>query len=453
MSTAHPQAAPPDKKLLNRLMAAGLVGSSIEWYDFFIYGTAAALVFGHVFFPEMSGLMGTLAAFSTFWVGFIARPIGGLVFGHFGDKVGRKPALVVCLVMVATATFLIGVLPTTATIGVFAPILLVALRFLQGIAVGGQWGGVTLLLTESAEPDKKGRAGTFGQMGVPFGLILGTVAFLIVGALTTEAQFVSWGWRIPFLFSAALFPVVLFIQLKVEDSPVFQHIAEESKEHHSEVAKAPLTEVVVKHFKTILVCAGLLFASNAVFYISIAGVLDYGTRELGMDRDQLLFTSLLSSAIGVPIIFLAGSLSDRIGRRPMMLLGAAIMAVWAFPFFWLINTGSLLMVGIAVTVGAGIGSGLVYGPLAAAIAENFEPRVRYSGASISYQLAAIIVSGGTPFLMTALLAATGSTTSVSFYILAMALITLFCAWRLPETVIRRSGTVAAPSGRPKPERA
>lgn len=434
MSGPSDPTASADPRLLRKLMVAGLVGSSIEWYDFFIYGTAAALVFSELFFPGASPLMGTLLAFSTFWAGFIARPIGGLLFGHIGDKIGRKPALVTCLVLVAAATCLVGALPTAAAIGVWAPILLVVLRFLQGIAVGGQWGGITLLLTETTRPGRKGRAGTFGQMGVPFGLILGTAAFLVAAAVMSEQAFIAWGWRIPFLASALLFPVVLFIQLRVEDSPVFRQLQQRSTENAAKVAQAPIVEVIRTHPRKILLGAGLLFASNAIFYISVAGVLDYATRALGMDRDQLLAVSLISSAIGVPVIYLSGALSDRIGRRPLMLVGAAIMAVWAFPYFWLVDTGSLTAVAIAMVVGAGVGSGLVYGPLAAYLAEIFDARVRYSGASMAYQLAAILVSGGTPFLMTTLLAATGSSAAVSAYILLMALITLGCTWALPETV-------------------
>ncbi|MFD4356271.1 MFS transporter [Nocardia sp. NPDC058518] len=415
-------------------MAAGLLGSSIEWYDFFIYGTAAALVFGKVFFPDSSPLMGTLLSFSTFWAGFLARPLGGVVFAHLGDKTGRKPALVICLILVATSTCAIGLLPSAATIGVAAPILLVTLRFLQGLAVGGQWGGVTLLLTETSKPDQRGRAGTFGQMGVPFGLLLGTGAFLLVGELVQGADFVSWGWRVPFLASAVLFPVVLFIQMRIEDSPEFRALQERAAEPATTASRAPILEVLQQHWKKVLLGSGLLFGSNAIFYVSVAGVLDYGVRELGLARTDVLTVTLLGSALGVPVIFFAGALSDRIGRRPLMLTGAAIMAVWAFPYFWLINTGSLAAILIANTIGAGIGSGLVYGPLAAYLGELFEPRIRYSGITAAYQLAAILVSGGTPFLMTALLASTGSTASVSAYLAVMALCTLGCALALPETV-------------------
>ncbi|MGP4019873.1 MFS transporter [Saccharopolyspora sp. 5N708] len=415
-----------------KLLIAALIASSIEWYDFFIYATAAALVFGHLFFPDASPLVGVLLSFATFWAGFIARPIGGLVFGHLGDKIGRKPAVVTCLIMMGSATFLIGVLPGASSIGVLAPILLVTLRFLQGIAVGGQWGGIVLLLTENAGGGRRGMAGTFGQMGVPLGVILGNVAFLVVGAVLSPEAFQAWGWRIPFLASAVLAPVVLFIQMKIEDTPVFRELQERKEKKDAEVVRAPLMEVLRNSKRTVLLGAGLLFATNSVFYISISGLLDYGTRELGMARQSLLAVSLVSSLIGVFVIYYAGALSDRWGRRPLILVGAGLLALWAFPFFWLVDTASIVGVAIAASVGS-IGSSLTYGPLAAYLSELFAPRVRYSGASLAYQLAAILVSGGTPFIMTALLAATGTSASVSLFLLLMGLCTLASALLLRET--------------------
>jgi MFS family permease len=426
-----------DKRTLRKLMAAGLVGSSIEWYDFFIYATASALVFGKLFFPNASPLVGTLLAFSTFWAGFIARPLGGLVFGHVGDRFGRKPALVICLALMASATFLIGLMPTTASIGAAAPVLLVLLRFLQGIAVGGQWGGVVLLLTETAGSDRRGFAGTFGQAGVPIGVILGNVAFLAASTSMNSQQFLSWGWRIPFLASALLFPVVLFIQLKVEDSPVFRELQRQRAADPNATAHAPLKEALRSHRRAVLLGSGLLFASNAIFYVSIAGVLDYATRELHIARNSVLVISLLSSVLSVPVIIFAGRLSDRIGRRPLVIAGATALALWAFPFFWLIDTRSLGLIFLAVTLG-GIASSVVYGPVAAFLSELFEARVRYSGASLAYQLASILVSGGTPFIMAALLEATGSSAAVSGFLLLMALITLASGLGLPETRTSRT---------------
>jgi len=423
--------APTEQKTLRRLMAAGLVGSSLEWYDFFIYATAAALVFPKLFFPEATPIVALLLSFSTFWAGFIARPIGGLVFGHVGDKFGRKPALVICLALMAAATFLIGILPTTAAIGVGAPVLLVLLRFLQGIAVGGQWGGVVLLLTETAGPKKRGFAGTFGQAGVPIGVLLGNVAFISATTSLSPEAFASWGWRIPFLASALLFPVVLFIQMKVEDSPVFREL-KERRASGPVVAQAPLKEALRTHRKPILLGAGLMFASNAIFYVSIAGLLSYATTTLGLSRESVLIVSLLSSIVSIPVILYSGHLSDRLGRKPLIITGAVGLTLWAFPYFLLVDTGSLVMMFIAATVG-GIASSLVYGPIAAYLGELFEPHVRYSGASLAYQLASILVSGGTPFIMTALLGATGTSLSVSAFLCLMGLATLFSALKLPET--------------------
>lgn len=422
-----------DQRAPRKLLTAALVASSIEWYDFFIYATAAALVFGPLFFPESSPLIGVLLSFATFWAGFIARPIGGLVFGHLGDRIGRKPAVVISLVLMGSATFLIGVLPTAATVGVLAPILLVTLRFLQGIAVGGQWGGIVLLLTENVSSAKRGMAGSFGQVGVPMGVFLGNLVFLLMGAIAPGEAFTSWGWRVPFLISAVLAPVVLFIQLRIEDTPVFQEIRERKEQTESNVVKAPLLEVLRTHWRAVLFGSGLLFASNAVFYISISGLLDYTTRELGMERTTILSVTLVSSLFGVAVVFLSGRLSDRWGRRPLVWAGSGFLVLWAFPFFWLVDTATLVGVTVAA-VGGSIASSLNYGPLAAYLSELFHPRVRYSGASMAYQLAAILVSGGTPFLMTALLAATGTSASVSAFLLVMGLVTIVSAALLPETL-------------------
>jgi MFS family permease len=438
-----------DKSDCRRLLAAGLVGSSLEWYDFFIYATAAALVFGDLFFPNASPLTGTLLAFSTFWAGFLARPIGGLVFGHFGDRFGRKPALMTCLLMMGSATFIIGVLPTAGTIGALAPVLLVLLRFVQGIAVGGQWGGVALLLTESAGPQRRGFAGTFAQMGVPVGVILGNLVFLLVGALVSDQAFADWGWRIPFLLSAVLFPVVLFIQLRIEETPTFKQLQELATSDAGEVEQAPVREAIRTHRKSVLLGSGLLFGTNAIFYISIAGILNYATRELGMERNQILTLVLLSSAITIGVILLSGRVSDRIGRRPPIIAGAALITLWAFPFFWLVDTAEPALIFVALLVG-GIGSSLTYGPVAAYLGELFEPRVRYSAASLAYQLAAIIVSGGTPFIMTALLAATGTSAAVSAYIGVLGLITLGAVLVLRETWDPRGYTQPEPGREPAP---
>ncbi|MHA6805047.1 MFS transporter [Salinifilum ghardaiensis] len=436
MTASHQQAP-------RKLLAAALVASSIEWYDFFIYATAAALVFGPLFFPASTPLIGVLLSFATFWAGFVARPIGGLLFGHFGDRVGRKPALVTSLVLMGAATFLIGLLPTAGTIGMAAPIVLVTLRFLQGLAVGGQWGGIVLLLTENVSSSRRGVAGSFGQVGVPVGVFAGNAAFLLMGVLAPGDAFLSWGWRVPFLASAVLAPVVLFIQLRVEDTPVFQRLRSEKEQAEAARPKAPLLEVLRTHWRTVLLGSGLLFASNSIFYISISGLLDYTTRELGMERTSILTVTLFSSVVGVAVIFVAGRLADSWGRRPLVWLGGGLLVLWAFPFFWLVETATMVGVTLAAVIGS-VCSGFNYGPLAAYMSELFAPRVRYSGASMAYQLAAILVSGGTPFLMTALLATTGTTASVSAFLVLMGLITFASAALLPETLAerRRSAAVA-----------
>ncbi|MGV9671746.1 MULTISPECIES: MFS transporter [unclassified Gordonia (in: high G+C Gram-positive bacteria)] len=415
-----------------KLLTAGLVGSSIEWYDFFLYGTAAALVFPHIFFPGSSPFVATLLSFSTFWAGFVARPIGGLIAGHYGDKYGRKPAVVVSLFVMGACTFLIGCLPTAGAIGVAAPILLVLLRFAQGLACGGQWGGIVLLLTESASPKRRGFSGTFGQMGVSFGVLLGNLIFVGTSSAVSNEAFLSWGWRIPFLLSAVLFPVVYFIQTRVEDSPEFKELERQVAAGKEVVPQAPLLEAIRGSWRTILLGCGLLAATNALFYISIAGVLSYATAALDMNRNQLLTMSMLSCLISVPVVAWSGWMSDRIGRRPLIMVGAVGIVAWAFPYFWLVNTANLAAFFVAVTVGS-IFQSMTYGPIAAFMGELFAPNVRYSGASLAYQLAAITISGGTPFIMTALIEETGTTTLVAGFVALMGVITFASAWRLRET--------------------
>ncbi|MEW1773577.1 MFS transporter [Streptomyces sp. NPDC086777] len=416
-----------------QLLVAGLIGSSIEWYDFFLYGTAAALVFPHVFFPHSSAFMGTLLSFSTFWAGFVARPLGGLLAGHFGDRYGRKPTVVVCLTGMAVATFLIGCLPSAAQVGTLAPVLLVLLRFVQGAAAGGQWGGIALLLTESAHPKRRGFAGTFGQTSVPVAVIIVNLIFTTTSTVVSSDAFLSWGWRIPFLLSAVMFPVVLHIQRKVEDTPDFRELQEAAaRTTQARVVRAPVAEAVRRNWRRILLGCGTLSATNSLFYVSVTGLLSYGTTTLHMDRNSLLTATLLSSALMAGILPCAGHLSDRFGRRRLILVGGLGVAAWAFPYFALVDTASVPLVFVAVTVGF-LFQGLTYAPMAAYLGELFAPDVRYSGVSFAYQLSAIAVSGSTPVLMTTVIAKTGTTTLVALYITLMGLITFLSAWFLPET--------------------
>lgn len=420
------------RRATRKLLGAGLVASSIEWYDFFLYGTAAALVFPKVFFPHSSALMGTLLAFSTFWAGFVARPIGGVLAGHFGDRYGRKPVVITCLALMGAATFLIGCLPSASAVGALAPTLLVVLRFVQGLAAGGQWGGIMLLLTESAGPKQRGFAGTFGQTSVPVAVIISNLIFVACSGLMPDDAFLSWGWRIPFLASVVMFVVVLYIQTKVEDTPEFRELQREVSRPKSTVVRAPLAQVVRDRWGTVLLGCGLLSATNSLFYVSISGLLSYGTGTLELDRNPLLAVVLASSVAMLVVLPWSGHMSDRIGRRPLIMVGGLGVAVWAFPYFRLVDTASLPLIFVAVVVGF-VFQCLTYGPIASFLGELFAPAVRYSGASLAYQLSAIIVSGGTPFLMTALIAETGSTLPVSAYIMAMGLITFVSAWYLPET--------------------
>ncbi|MET9002018.1 MFS transporter [Amycolatopsis sp. NPDC004169] len=420
------------RRAFRKLLAAGLIGSSIEWYDFFLYGTAAALVFPKVFFPHASALTGTLLAFSTFWAGFVARPVGGVLAGHLGDKYGRKPVVVACLALMGAATFLIGCLPSAASVGALAPTLLVILRFVQGLAAGGQWGGIVLLLTESASPKRRGFAGTFGQTSVPVAVVLSNLIFVAASGLMPDAAFLSWGWRIPFLLSVVMFGVVLYIQAKVEDTPEFRRLQDAVAGREGPVVRAPLAQVLRSKWGTILLGCGLLSATNSLFYVSISGLLSYGTGTLKLQRDSLLAVVLLSSAAMLVTIPWSGYFSDKVGRRPLILIGGLGVALWAFPYFGLVGTASLPLIFVAVAVGF-VFQCLTYGPIASFLGELFAPNVRYSGASLSYQLSAIIVSGGTPFLMTALIAAAGSTWPVALYITLMGLITFASAWFLPET--------------------
>jgi MFS family permease len=412
------------------IFAASFIGTSIEWYDYYIFGTAAALVFGTAFFGA-SSVAGTLAAFATFAVGFIARPLGAAVIGHFGDRIGRKSMLVLTLLLTGGSTFLIGLLPTYDAIGIGAPLLLVVLRLIQGFGVGGEWGGAVLIATEHASPRKRAVYGSFAQFGVPMGVLTSNLAFLAVSGLDNEA-FLSWGWRIPFLVSVVMFAVVLYIQSKVEDTPEFRDLQKEVARPERAVVRAPLANVIRTRWGTILLACGILSATNSLFYVSIAGLLNYGTTSLKLDRSGLLTVVLLSSVAMLAVLPWAGHVSDRIGRRPLILIGGLGVALWGFPYFGLVNTASLPLIFVAVVVGF-IFQSLTYGPIASFLGELFAPNVRYSGASLSYQLSAIIISGGTPFLMTALIAETGSTWPAAAYITAMGLITFVSAWFLPET--------------------
>jgi metabolite-proton symporter len=410
------------------VIAASFIGTTIEWYDFFLYGTAAALVFDQLFFPEAEPLIGTLLAFSTYAVGFAARPLGGIVFGHFGDRIGRKSMLVLSLLIMGSATFLIGCLPTYSTLGVFAPIGLVVLRFMQGIGVGGEWGGAVLMSTEHAPEGRRGFFGAWPQMGVPAGLLLSTLVFKIVENSMSEAAFNSWGWRLPFLASAILVVVGLVIRLKIMESPAFERIKETATE-----VKRPIVDVVRKYPRDVLTAMGMRFAENGGFYVLTVFTLAYGEDELGLSHDTMLNAVIVAAALGLVTVPLWGALSDRLGRRPLYLSGAVITTLWAFPLFMLMDTKSAALITLAIVIGVNLGHDLMYGPQAAYFAELFGTRVRYSGASLGYQLASVFSGGVAPLIATALLAA-GGWQWVALYLVAMGLISVGATLAARETL-------------------
>jgi len=430
---------------MRRVAATSLAGTSIEWYDFFIYGTAAALVFPRAFFPaDLPPLVALIAAFGTFAVGFIARPFGGVLFGHYGDLFGRKKALVSALLMMGVATTLIGFLPTYSSIGIAAPLGLTLLRFVQGLAVGGQWGGAMLLVTENAPADKRGFYGAFAQAGAPLGLVLANIAFLVVSGSLSDEAFISWGWRIPFILSIALIALSLYVQLSLEDTPAFkalQDIQAERTEHDHEgghavnapVRRSPILEVIRLQPREIVLAAGAFLAVQVTFYILVAFVVAYGTNPagLGLSRDMMLTVVLIASLVQIPVLFLAASYSDRHGRRGIYMLGAILGGCWAFALFPLINTGEFVWVLLAAC-GGQVFVGLMYGPQAALLTELFSTRVRYSGASLGYQLGAIFGGAFAPIIATALWSEFG-TVYISVYIAFVSVLTLISVMLLSET--------------------
>ena len=411
---------------IRKVASASLIGTTIEWYDFFIYGTAAALVFPALFFPEFSETAGTLAAFATFGVGFFARPVGGIVFGHFGDRIGRKTMLVLTLTIMGVATTLIGLMPTYEQIGIWAPILLVVLRFCQGLGVGGEWGGAVLMAVEHSPPERRGFFGSWPQMGVPAGLILSNLIFLAVASLP-EAQFNSWGWRIPFLLSIVLVAVGLFIRLRIMESPAFRRVQESRTE-----ARMPIVDVIRTYPRQVLLAAGAFLVINAYFYILVSYLISYATAEAGMSNSTIITVVLISSVVSFFAMPLFAALSDRFGRRPIYLLGVVGMGVSAFPLFWATDTASFWLVLLAHIFGLGTLS-MSYGPQAAFYAEMFGTRVRYSGISLGYQGGSIFGGALAPFIATWLFAQTQTSTSIAVYVAALAVLSFVCAFVATET--------------------
>lgn len=422
---------------MRRVAMTSLAGTSIEWYDFFLYGTAAAVIFPKAFFPQdLPTMVLLIISFSTLAVGFLARPLGGIIFGHFGDRIGRKRTLVVALMMMGFATTLIGFLPTYASIGIAAPLLLVALRFIQGLAIGGQWGGAMLLVTESAPADQRGWYGAYAQAGAPMGVILANLAFIGVSSSMSDEAFLEWGWRLPFIASIVLIGISMYIQLKIEDTEAFKNLSEAqaaSDKPAEAVERSPVVEAIRKYPKRIMLAAGAFLSVQVTFYILIAFVIAYGVNspDLNLSRDTMLMAVLVAAAIMVPTQFYFSGLSDRIGRKSVYKWGAILTGAWGFALFPLIDTGNPMLIGFAITMGL-LFLGMQYGPQAAYFTELFSTEVRYSGASLGYQIGAILGGALAPTIAVLLWRDFGIF-FVSVYIMIAAILTLWSLSQLEET--------------------
>jgi metabolite-proton symporter len=415
--------APPTSP--TKVASASFIGTTVEYYDFFIYGTAAALVFPALFFPSTSPLVGTLLSFATFGVGFLARPVGGVVFGHFGDRVGRKKMLVISLVTMGVATTLMGLMPSYAAIGIAAPILLTLLRLVQGFAVGGEWGGATLMAVEHAPPGRRGFFGAFPQMGAPAGVGLATIAFFLVTKLES-AEFESWGWRLPFLFSAVLVVVGLVIRLSIAESPEFEKV----RESHVQV-KLPVAEAFRRHPKEILLVAGTYLSQGVLAYITMSYLVAYGTAQVGIPRPNVLLGVFLAAVVAVVLYPVFGSLADRGGRKTTYLLGAVLMLVTIGPAFALINTGNAVAFAVALILVFGIAMAPAGGVTGSLFSMVFTPEVRYSGASVGYTISQIAGAAFAPLIATALYAINGSSVPVVVYLLVVCVISVVSVLLLP----------------------
>jgi|TARA_B110000967_G_scaffold13401_1_gene12923 MFS family permease len=424
-------------KSIRKVALTSLAGTSIEWYDFFLYGTAAAIIFPKAFFPaDMPAMIALIASFSTFAVGFLARPLGGIVFGHFGDRVGRKKTLVTALMIMGISTTLIGFLPTYDTIGYIAPLMLVLLRFAQGLAIGGQWGGAMLLVTESAPPDKRGWYGAYAQAGAPIGVILANLAFLGVSGSMTETAFLDWGWRIPFVASILLVCVSLYLQLNLEDTDAFKKLAaSQSAESNADkpTQRSPIIEVLSRHPGRIFLAAGAFLSIQVTFYILIAFIMAYGVNSpsVMLSRDTMLTAVLIGAMVMIPSLFWAAGMSDRVGRKRVYTWGAVLSGAWAFALFPLVDTGNIIVVTGAISVGLAF-VGMQYGPQAAFFTELFSTDVRYSGASLGYQIGAILGGALAPSIAV-MLWTTYGVVYVSVYMALAAIATVVCISMLSET--------------------
>lgn len=412
---------------MRAVVFASSVGTIIEWYDFLIYATAAALVFNKAFFPTIDPLAGTLAALGSYAVGFLARPLGGALFGHFGDRLGRKSMLVMTMFIMGLSTFAIGLLPTYASIGVWAPILLFTLRIVQGIGLGGEWGGASLMVLEHAPAGKRGLFGSFVQIGFPIGLVLASLAFALASKLP-EADFMAWGWRIPFLISIVLLAIGTFIRSKVPETPVFEKMKADNA-----LSKNPVGEALGKNFKTFLIAVGLKLSEVSWVYMLTVFCVGYATTKLAIPKSQMLDSVMYAALFELITLPFFGWLSDKIGRRPLFILGALFTIAFAFPLFMMLESKSAVYVTLGIIIAMNFGHGMMFGIESSYFPELFGSRVRYSGASFGFQASAAIGGGFAPIIATALVGYFGGTTGVSVMMIGIALITLTAALAARET--------------------
>ncbi|MCE7002015.1 MHS family MFS transporter [Kibdelosporangium philippinense] len=423
-----------EPRAMRRIAVAGVAATTAEWLDFYIYTTAAALVLGPLFFPAQNAAIGTIAAFGTLAVGFLARPIGGIIAGHLGDRWGRRPTLVLAMVVMGAATTLIGVLPTYASAGVLAPVLLVVLRLIQGLAVGAQWAGSVLLLTEHAPVRRRGFYGSLTQLGLCLGAALANGIFLLMSALLSDEDFRSWGWRIPFLGGFIVVLFGMYVQRRIEESPVFLHMRAASGAKSMAVRK-PLVEVFRIHRKAVIQAAGAFLVGSAAYYALTTGMVDYASRVVGLPRSTVLALVMGAGFIQVITLPLFGLLSDHIGRKKLFLTGTVAMGIWVFPAFLLADTGNKWLLGLGLVIAYVIHSSM-YGPLGAMFVEMFPAEVRFSGASLGYQIASVVAGGFAPTIMAALVLATGQSWPVATYLAVLAVISFFAVRTITDSFQR-----------------
>jgi metabolite-proton symporter len=420
------EGTPEHRRQIRKAALASTVGTTIEWYDFFLYNTAAALVFPALFFPESSQYAGRLESFATYAVGFAARPVGAFVFGHYGDRIGRKATLIITLLMMGLATSLVGLLPGTDSIGFWAPTLLILLRLIQGLAVGGEWGGSVLLSMEWGDQKRRGFMASLPQLGVAFGLILGTGFLYLLSAALTDAQFQDWGWRIPFLFSLVMVAIGLYIRIQILETPMF---AKRLKENT--ISRLPSMEVIRDHWRPILLSALARLSEQAPFYVITTFTLTYLTEEQGYTKTFALAGILSAAGIELIAVPLFGHLSDTLGRQKIYMIGSALTGVYAFVLFAALDSGVAVLAFLAMLV-ALIPHAMQYGPQAAMIAESFPTSLRYAGAGMGYQLASVFAGGPAPLVATFLLEKTGSGYAIAFAILGTSVVSLIAVYLLVD---------------------